>query len=159
MSTETILRLHNIYSKPAFFYGSETWVINKRDAQKLEAAQMRFVRSLLGFTRLDQRNSDIHKKLEVGNIVEDIKLYQKKWNWHLQRMNRNCIPQLAFRYQPDGKRDLGRPQQTWRDQEHLQELKRNRFLRPKPYEFMMMMMVMFQAICPSSDNTICNLIW
>jgi hypothetical protein len=106
-----------------FFYGSEVWVINKRDAQKLEAAQMSFLRPLLGFTKLDhQRNSNIHKKLEVYNTVEDIKLYQKKWNWHLQRMNRNRIPQLAFRYQPDGKRDLGRPQQRWRDQEHLQEL-------------------------------------
>jgi hypothetical protein len=47
-------------------YGSEAWVTIKRDAQKLEAAQMRFLRTLLGFTRLDhQRNSDIRKKLEV----------------------------------------------------------------------------------------------
>jgi hypothetical protein len=70
MSTETKLRLHNICSKPAPFYGSEAWVI--RDAQKLEAAQMRFLRPLLGFTRLDhQRNSDIRQKLEVDNIIED----------------------------------------------------------------------------------------
>jgi hypothetical protein len=115
MSTETKLRLHNICSKPALFYGSEAWVINKRDAQKLEAAQMKFLRPLLGFTRLDhQRNLDIRQKLEVDNKVEDIKLYQKKRNWHLQRMNRNCTPQLAFRYQPDGKRNLGRPRQRWR---------------------------------------------
>jgi hypothetical protein len=68
---------------------------------------MKFLRPLLGFTRLDhQRNSDIRKKLEVDNIVEDIKLYQKKWNCPLQRMNRNRIPQLAFRNQPDRKRDL-----------------------------------------------------
>jgi hypothetical protein len=84
---------------------------------------MKFLRQLLGFTRLDhQRNSDIRQKLEVDNIVEDIKLYQKKWNCHLQRMDRNRIPQLAFRYLPDGKRDLGRPRQRWRDQTHLQEL-------------------------------------
>jgi hypothetical protein len=63
MSTETKLRLHKICSKPVLFYGSEAWVINKRDAQKLEAAQMRFLRPLLGFTRLDhQRNSDIRQK-------------------------------------------------------------------------------------------------
>jgi hypothetical protein len=52
------------------------WVINKRDAQKLEAVQMRFLRPLLSFTRLDhQRNSDIRQKLEVDNTVKDIKLY------------------------------------------------------------------------------------
>jgi hypothetical protein len=81
--------------KTSPLYGSEAWVINKRDAQKLEAVQIRFLRPLLGFTRLDhKRNSDIRKKLEVDNTVEDIKLYQKQWNCHLQRMNRNCIPQL-----------------------------------------------------------------
>jgi hypothetical protein len=45
------------------------------DLQKLEAAQMRFLRPLLGLTRLDRlRNRDIRIKLKVGNIVEDIKL-------------------------------------------------------------------------------------
>jgi hypothetical protein len=82
---------------------------------------MGFLRPVLGFTRLHhQRNSDIRQQLEVDNIVEE-KNYTKKWNCHLQRMNRNRIPQLAFRYHPDGKRDLGRPRQRWRDQEHLQE--------------------------------------
>jgi hypothetical protein len=78
---------------------------------------MRFLRPLLGFTRLDhQRNSDICQKLEVGNIVEDIKLYQKKWNCHLQRMNRNRIPQLAFRYQPTER-------ETWADHDKNGETK------------------------------------
>jgi hypothetical protein len=54
-------------------YGSEVWTTNKRDAQKLEAAQMRFLRLLLGLTRLDrQRNSDICNRLKVDNILEDI---------------------------------------------------------------------------------------
>jgi hypothetical protein len=57
MSTETKLRIHNICSKPALFYGSKAWVVNKRDAQKLEAAQMRFLRPLLGFTRLDHQKN------------------------------------------------------------------------------------------------------
>jgi hypothetical protein len=33
MTTETKLKLHNISSKPALKYGSETWVMNKRDTQ------------------------------------------------------------------------------------------------------------------------------
>jgi hypothetical protein len=55
-------------------YAYTTFVQNQpfygRNAQILEAAQMRFLRPLLGFTRLDhQRNSDIRQKLEVDNIV------------------------------------------------------------------------------------------
>jgi hypothetical protein len=54
MSNQTNLRIHNI---TALTYGSETWMLNKRDKQRLEAAQMRFLRPLLGYTKLDrQRN-------------------------------------------------------------------------------------------------------
>jgi hypothetical protein len=38
MTIDTKLRIHNITSKAALCYGSETWIINKRDAPKLEAA-------------------------------------------------------------------------------------------------------------------------
>jgi hypothetical protein len=53
-----------------------------------------------------------------SNIVEDIKLYQKKWLDHLERMDRSRLPKLAFQYQPRGLRDMGRARRRWRDQEH-----------------------------------------
>jgi hypothetical protein len=97
-------------------YGGEKWIINKRDAQKLEAAQMRFLRPLLGLTRLDrQRNPDMRNTLKVDNIAEDIKLYQKKRLDHLERMDRSRLPKLAFQYQPLGRWDIGRPRRRWRD--------------------------------------------
>jgi hypothetical protein len=52
--------------------GSENWIINKGDSQKLKAAQMRSLRPLLGPTRVDcQRNPDVRNRLKVNNIVED----------------------------------------------------------------------------------------
>jgi hypothetical protein len=78
MTTYTKLRLHNITSKAGSCYGNENWITNKKEAQKLEAAQMRFLRPLFGLTKLDrQRNPDIRNRLRVDNAVEDIKLYQK----------------------------------------------------------------------------------
>jgi hypothetical protein len=80
-----------------------------RDAQELEAAQMRFLRPLLGLTRLDcQRNPEFRNRLKENNMVEDIKLYQKKWLDHLERMDRSRLLRLAFQYQPHGWRDMGR---------------------------------------------------
>jgi hypothetical protein len=38
MTIDTKLRIHNITSKASLCYGSEACIINKRDAQKLEAA-------------------------------------------------------------------------------------------------------------------------
>jgi hypothetical protein len=86
MPLETKLQIYNITSEVALCYGSENWTINKRDAKKLEVAQMRLLRPLLGLRRLDsQRNPDICNRLKVNNLIEDIKLYQKSWLDHLER--------------------------------------------------------------------------
>jgi len=45
MNNETILRIHNITAKTALKFGSEAWVLKKREEQSLEAAQMKFLRN------------------------------------------------------------------------------------------------------------------
>jgi len=54
MNKETKLRIHNITAKAALKFGSEAWVLKKREEQRLEAAQMKFFRHLLGITKLDK---------------------------------------------------------------------------------------------------------
>ena len=51
MSKETKLRIHNITAKAALKFGSEAWVLRKKEEQLLEAAQMKFLRILLGITK------------------------------------------------------------------------------------------------------------
>jgi hypothetical protein len=68
-------------------FGSEVWVLKKRDEQRLEAAQIKFLRPLLGITKLDkEKNQSIKKKTGAQNIVKEIKQYQQKWLQHVQRM-------------------------------------------------------------------------
>jgi hypothetical protein len=38
MNKETKLRIHNITAKAALKFGSEAWVLKKREEQRLEAA-------------------------------------------------------------------------------------------------------------------------
>ena len=57
MNKETKLRIHNITAKAAMKFGSEAWVLKKREEQRLEAAQMKFLRHLLGITKLDKENN------------------------------------------------------------------------------------------------------
>ena len=54
---ETKLRIHNITAKAALKFGSEAWVLKKREEQRLEAAQMKFLRHLLGITKLDKEKN------------------------------------------------------------------------------------------------------
>jgi hypothetical protein len=120
-SKETQLRLHNITTKSALRYGSENWILKQRNKQRLEAAQMKFLRSLLGLTRLDKkRNTEIREQLNVINIVQDIEDYQKQWFEHVKRMQDNRLPKIIMNHKLTGRRDRGRPRTRWRDQLHLQ---------------------------------------
>jgi len=59
------LRIHNITAKAALKFGSKAWVPKKRDEQHLEAAQMKFLRHLLGITKLNkEKNQCIRQKRE-----------------------------------------------------------------------------------------------
>jgi len=62
-SKETKLRIHNLTAKAALKFASEGWVLKKREEQRLEAAQMKFLRHLLGITKLDkEKNQCIREK-------------------------------------------------------------------------------------------------
>jgi len=54
---ETKLRIHNITAKAALKFGSEAWALKKREEQRLEVAQMKFLRHLLGITKLDKEKN------------------------------------------------------------------------------------------------------
>ena len=71
MDKETKLRIRNITAKATLKFGSEAWVLKKREEQHLEAAQMKFLRHLLGITKLDkEKNQCIREKMGAQNIVK-----------------------------------------------------------------------------------------
>ena len=54
-------------------FGSEAWVLKKREEQRLEAVQMKFLRHLLGITKLDkEKNQCIREKTGAQNIAKEI---------------------------------------------------------------------------------------
>ena len=53
INKETKLIIHNITATAALKFGSEAWVLKEREEQRLEAAQIKFLRHLLGITKLD----------------------------------------------------------------------------------------------------------
>jgi len=63
MNKETKLRIHNISAKAALKFRSEAWVLKKIEEKRLEAAEMKFLRHLLGITKLDnEKNEYIRQK-------------------------------------------------------------------------------------------------
>jgi hypothetical protein len=77
-AAEAEVQILNFNSKVAFYYGSENRATNKRDAQKVAAALMRFRGASLRLTRLDRhRNPHIRNRLQVNDLIQEVKLCQK----------------------------------------------------------------------------------
>ena len=122
MNKETKLRIHNITAKAALKFGSEAWVLKKREEQRLEVHQMKFLRQLLGITKLDkEKNKCIREKTGVKNMLREIKQYQKKWLQHVQRMDTSRLSKQTLKCRPEGRRNIGRPKKRWRDQLHFED--------------------------------------
>jgi len=51
---ETKLRIHNITAKASLKFGSEAWVLKKKEEQRLKTAQIKFLRHFLGITEIDK---------------------------------------------------------------------------------------------------------
>jgi hypothetical protein len=45
--TDTQMKFYKVVARPTLLYGSETWVTTKRDMTGLEAAEMRFITSVI----------------------------------------------------------------------------------------------------------------
>jgi hypothetical protein len=69
---------------------------------------MRLLRAVAGVTLRDRiRSEDVRRRLQMGNVVEDIKQYQRKWLEHMECVPPKCVPWQAYFYIPTGRRDLG----------------------------------------------------
>ena len=62
MNKETKLRIHNVTAKAVMKFGSEAWVLKKREEQRVVAAQMKFLGHLLGIKKTRKRKELIHRQ-------------------------------------------------------------------------------------------------
>jgi hypothetical protein len=109
------MKCYKDVARPAVLYGSEMWVTTKRDMTGLEAAEMRFVRSIKGYTRLDKiRSGVIRKELEISGIQGVRAKYKQKWINHLERMDSTRLLKHGLNYKP-----RGRSERSWTPQEMM----------------------------------------
>jgi hypothetical protein len=115
VSRHTRIRIYNTVARPVLSYGSEAWTI-RTDERRLISAGMRFLWRTAGYTRWDhKRNEDILTELQISQITEFIYQYRKNLKEHVDRMSSDRIPKMILKYQPKGKRNLGRALKRWKD--------------------------------------------
>jgi hypothetical protein len=58
---------------PVLLYGSETWTIKARDARRITAAEMKYMRGTAGYTWTDYKtNTHITKELKITPILDKL---------------------------------------------------------------------------------------
>ena len=81
---------------------------------RLEAAEMRFLRRVTGYTRLDKIRSEVIRKELVISEIEDVRLkYKQNWINHLERIDNTGLLKHTLNYKPRGRRDRGGPRKRW----------------------------------------------
>ena len=107
------MKFYKFVARPILLYGSETRVTTKRDMTRLEDAEMRLLRTVKGYTKLDKtRSKVIRKELEISAIQDVRAKYKQNWINHLERMDNKRLPKHT-NYKPRGRRDRGRPRKRW----------------------------------------------
>jgi hypothetical protein len=102
--------LYNTLALPVLLYGSETWTVKARDARRITAAKMKYMRRTSGYTWTDYKtNTQIAKQLKITPILEKLLKYKGNWIEHVNRMPRNRLLWVMKHYCPTGRRNYDRP--------------------------------------------------
>jgi len=110
-------------------YGHESWTMTERTRQRVQAAEMRFLRRILGVTRMDQINNDrIREAINIEPLLLWVERSQLRWYGHVLRMSQERVTRRIVDANPRVGRPVGRPRARWMDD--MNELCRRVHLNP-----------------------------
>ena len=74
---KTRIKLYNTLALPVLLYGSETLTVKARDARRITAAEMKYLRRTAGYTWTDYKtNVQITKELKITQILDKLLEYR-----------------------------------------------------------------------------------
>ena len=102
--------IYRNYYVPILTYASETWTMKKRDESRMQASEMKFLRSTIRVTRRDRiRNVKIREIVKEEPLQERIQTSSLKWYGHVKRMGEDRLPRKVHETEMKGKRPRERP--------------------------------------------------
>ena len=97
-------------------YGSESWTMTMKDRSRIQASEMKTLRTIVHKTRRDRiRNENVRGMVGVAPLINKIEKGQLRWLGHLMRMDGNGIAKKRWDWIPEGRRSRGRPRKRWKD--------------------------------------------
>jgi hypothetical protein len=91
-------------------YGSEIWTIKARDARRITATEMKYMRRTAGYTWTDYKtNTQITKALIITPVLDKLLEYKRNRIQHVNRMPRNTLLRVMKLSSATDRRNYGRP--------------------------------------------------
>ena len=125
IATTTKVRIFNSNVKSVLLYGSETWRMTKKTKQKIQTFINSGLRRIFRIRWPDKiSNKELWQRGSQEPVESQIK--KRKWGWigHTLRKPVATITRQALTWNPQGKRNRGRPKNSWRRDTEA-ELKRH----------------------------------
>ncbi|CAG4947225.1 unnamed protein product [Parnassius apollo] len=119
VSKKARMVIHNTVLVPTLMYGSESWVWQKKHESRINAVEMRSLRSMLVLNRNDRvRNCVIRDKCGMQDDVMTyrIKKGMLRWFGHVERMNEERVTKQIYMADVNGRIGKGRPKKKFIDQ-------------------------------------------
>jgi len=79
-------KVYQMIVRPVVLYGSECWHLKKTQVQRLTITEMRMIRRMCGYTRIDRvRNEVIRDLVKVTPIGDKMRETRLRWFGHVKR--------------------------------------------------------------------------
>jgi len=109
--------IYNTLVFSIFLYGSENWTLTALQRWRIEAAEMKLLRPLAGYTFYDHKTNDyIRRELRITGILDKIDEYRRTDFHTCKECHKTESLLKSYRYRPQGRRTIGRPKKRWREQ-------------------------------------------
>jgi hypothetical protein len=84
MRKDAQIKFYKPMAVPTLMYGSKIWTILKRQKKQIVTAEIKFPRSVAGYTRKNQiRNTKIRGELNISNLNDKILRSRSQWNCYI----------------------------------------------------------------------------
>ena len=95
------MKIYKTMISPILLYGSETWIQTQKYINKIQTAEMKFLRSIKGCSILGKiKNWEIRKELANGSITNIITECRKQWKERLLWMEERRFLKFSIKLQP-----------------------------------------------------------
>jgi hypothetical protein len=114
LSRQTKFTIHKTLIHPVLLYGSETWVLTKREDNQLFVFESKVLR-MIGGLKIEngvyrrRSNHELDKEFDSANALNVTKTCRLRYAGHMIRTTENLPQKARFRAKSNGRRNLGRP--------------------------------------------------